>query len=82
VAKPDPQFLCSTIARAGGTSDSAIMVGDSIMDIASARAADIPVIGVTFGYSETPVAELRPDRVISAFDDLPAAVLALTPHGT
>ena len=53
------------------------MVGDSITDIATARAAGIPVIAVDFGYTETPVSELAPDRVISRFADLPEAVFGL-----
>ena len=38
----------------------AVMVGDSGTDIATARAAGIPVVAVDFGYSETPVARARP----------------------
>jgi phosphoglycolate phosphatase len=53
------------------------MVGDSGTDIATARAARIPVVAVDFGYTETPVAQLGADRVISRFADLPAAVTGL-----
>lgn len=74
IAKPDPEVLRKTIAAAGGDPSRAIMVGDSITDIATARAANVPVIAVDFGYTETPVAALDPDAVISAFDDLPAAI--------
>jgi len=34
----------------------------------------MPVIAVDFGYTDTPVAELGPDRVISHFGDLFEAV--------
>ena len=53
------------------------MVGDSCTDIATARAAGIPVVAVDFGYSETPIHELAPDRVISSFADLPDTVFDL-----
>ena len=53
------------------------MVGDSVNDINTARAAGIPVVAVDFGYSEIPIRELQPDRVISAFADLPEAVFEL-----
>jgi phosphoglycolate phosphatase len=53
------------------------MVGDSGTDIATARAAGIPVVAVDFGYTEVPVRDLKPDRVISHFDALPAAVSEL-----
>ena len=72
--KPDPRHLIGTIARAGGDPARAVMVGDSRTDIDTAKAAGIPVIAVTFGYTDTPVAELGPDRVIEHFSALPAAV--------
>jgi phosphoglycolate phosphatase len=75
--KPNPELLRRTIARAGGQSDAAVMVGDSISDIATARAAGVPVIAVDYGYTETPVGELGPDRVIGALRDLPHAVFEL-----
>lgn len=77
--KPDPQTLRLTIARAGGDASRAIMVGDSEADLRVARAAGIPVIGVDFGYTAIPMAELAPDRLIGHFDALPAAVLDLLP---
>jgi phosphoglycolate phosphatase len=77
VQKPNAAILHGTIARAGGRSDAAIMVGDANTDIAVARAAGIAVIAVDFGYSETPVAELGPDRIVSSFERLPEVVFAL-----
>ena len=78
IQKPDPEILRRTISAAGGELSQAVMVGDSGTDIATARAAGVPVVAVDFGYSDTPIKELRPDRVISHFDDLAAAVLAVT----
>ena len=46
------------------------MIGDSATDIKTARAAGLPVICVDFGYTDVPVDELGPDRVISHFDEL------------
>jgi phosphoglycolate phosphatase len=77
VQKPAAAILHRTVARAGGHRDVAVMVGDSITDIAVARAAGMAVVAVDFGYSETPVAELGPDRIVSSFDRLPAVVFAL-----
>ena len=57
------------------------MVGDSATDVATARAAEVPVVAVDFGYSDPPVAHFGPDRLISHFDELPAAVFALAPAG-
>jgi phosphoglycolate phosphatase len=75
--KPDPDMLRLTIARAGGDTGHAVMVGDSMTDVATARAAAVPVIAVDFGYTETPPAELGADQLISHFDALPGAVAAL-----
>jgi phosphoglycolate phosphatase len=77
IAKPDPSFLRQTVARAGGNMAATIMVGDAGTDVGVARRASVPVIGVTFGYTETPIEKLNPDRVISSMLDLPAAVFEL-----
>jgi phosphoglycolate phosphatase len=77
VSKPDPAILQQTVARAGGRLSSAIMVGDAGPDIGVARRAGIPVIGVEFGYSEVPIADFKPDRLIGHMRDLPAAVEAV-----
>jgi phosphoglycolate phosphatase len=70
VGKPDPRPLLETIRQAGGAPERAAMVGDSRTDVETARAAGTPVVLVDFGYSDVPVAELGPDRVISHFDAL------------
>jgi len=78
VQKPDPRMLTLTIQRAGGEPDRAVMVGDSGTDIRASRAASVPVIAVDFGYSEVPIATLRPDHIIGSFGDLPAAIREIT----
>jgi phosphoglycolate phosphatase len=77
VSKPDPAILRQTVARAGGDIASAIMVGDAGTDIGVARRAAIPVIGVSFGYSDVPIADLKPDRLIHHMNELPSAVESL-----
>jgi phosphoglycolate phosphatase len=77
ISKPDPAILKQTIARAGGALASAVMVGDAGPDIGVARRAGVPVIGVEFGYTEVPIADLKPDRLINHMRELPAAVQAL-----
>ncbi|MBI4276001.1 MAG: phosphoglycolate phosphatase [Rhizobiales bacterium] len=72
VKKPDPRILQKTLARAGGSIERAILVGDSRTDIDTARATGLPVIAVDFGYSTSPIADFKPDRIISHFDNLPA----------
>jgi phosphoglycolate phosphatase len=77
VAKPDPGILRQTVVRAGGQLASAIMVGDAGTDIGVARRAGVPVIGVSFGYTEVPIAELKPDRLIHHMAELQQAVASL-----
>jgi phosphoglycolate phosphatase len=77
VQKPDPEFLRRTIERAGGDAMRTVMVGDSANDVTPARAAGIPVVAVDFGYSEIPVRDLQPNRVIGAFSELPEVVFGL-----
>jgi len=78
VAKPDPIILQQTVARAGGSLAATIMVGDAGPDVGVARRAGVPVIGVEFGYTDVPIAELKPDRLIGHMRDLPAAVGSLS----
>jgi phosphoglycolate phosphatase len=77
VSKPDPAILRQTIARAGGNLAATIMVGDAGTDIGVARRAGVPVIGVTFGYTDVPIADLKPDRLIDHMRDLASAVEVL-----
>ena len=79
IQKPDPEMLRRTVIKAGGDPARALMVGDSATDVNTARAAGLPVVAVDFGYTEIPVPLLQPDRIISHFEALPAAVSELLP---
>ena len=68
--KPDARHLTGTIERAGGDVARAIMIGDSINDIAVAKNAAVPSIAVPFGYSDVPVSSLEPDVIITHYDEL------------
>jgi phosphoglycolate phosphatase len=74
VQKPDPEIFRQTVRRAGGEPDKAIMVGDSVTDIRTARAAKVPVVAVDFGYTDVLIATLLPDRVIGSFAELPGVI--------
>jgi phosphoglycolate phosphatase len=76
-AKPDARHLTETIGQSGGDPKRAIMIGDSITDIKTARNAGLPVIAVTFGYTATPVKMLNPDQIIDHYDALGVAIDAL-----
>ncbi|MET0640694.1 MAG: HAD family hydrolase [Hyphomicrobium sp.] len=72
--KPDPRHLTGTIALAGGRVDKSIMVGDSETDIKTAKAAHVPVVAVSFGYSVDPVASFGPNAIIDDYRDLRSAI--------
>lgn len=78
VKKPDPEHIHETVRRAGGRAGHAVMVGDSANDIDAARAARVPVVAVSFGYTQIPVNELGPDVVIDHYDEFWPALAKLT----
>ena len=77
--KPDPGHLLGTLGLAGGDRTRAVMVGDSGIDIATARAASVPAIGCTFGYSDQPIRIYGPDAVIESYAELDIAIRSLLP---
>lgn len=72
VRKPDPAPLREAIARAGG--GRGVLVGDSITDADTARAAGVPFVAVSFGFSDRPVEALGADAVIHRYRDLKGAL--------
>jgi phosphoglycolate phosphatase len=73
--KPDPAPLLEAIARAGG--GRAAFVGDSITDADTAKAAGIPFVAVSFGFSDRPVEELGAQAIIDSYDELIPALARL-----
>ena len=47
------------------------------VDIETAHAAHIPIIAVTYGYSKTPLAELKPQGLTGNFSEVPKLVKQL-----
>jgi phosphoglycolate phosphatase len=85
VCKPEAGHLTGAIEMAGGRAERAVMVGDSAVDFATARAANVPAIGVTFGYTPRPVRELAPEMGVAAVIDhfgefMPALEQVLLQH--
>ena len=75
IRKPDPAPLLEAIARCGG--GRAAFVGDSITDTTTGKAAGIPTVAVTFGFSDRPPTELGADRLIDHFNGLIPALRSL-----
>ena len=74
VRKPDPAPLLAAIVAAGGDPATAVFVGDTAVDVATARAAGVAVIVCAFGFADRAAAELGADAVIASFAELGAAI--------
>jgi phosphoglycolate phosphatase len=68
--KPDASHLLTTIDLAGGDPKRAVMVGDSINDALAAKNAKVPLVMVSFGYTDIPAGDMDPDALIDRFDEL------------
>lgn len=75
--KPDPMGVLACLERFQVAPDQALMVGDSSVDVLTARQAGIGVWAVPYGYNQgQPVADSAPDRVIDTLQPLQAWVQA------
>ncbi len=72
--KPDPRHALAALERLGAVPGRAVLVGDSRIDVATARAAGLPCVLVSFGYSDAPADQLGADAVIDRLDQLPAVL--------
>jgi phosphoglycolate phosphatase len=70
IQKPDPAHVLRLLERMGVLPQSAILVGDSIHDVKTARAAGISVAVVDWGYSAIPAGQMGADYVLRRFGDL------------
>lgn len=69
--KPDPAGIQSCLAQFQVEAARALFVGDSSIDVASARNAGVPVWALPYGYNMgQPIAACGPDRVIPDFRPL------------
>jgi phosphoglycolate phosphatase len=75
--KPDPRHLIAAIEAAGAAAAGAVMVGDSRADAEAALGASIPMVAVSFGYSDVAPSDLPAAALIDHFDDLPPLVRRL-----
>lgn len=74
VRKPDPEPLREAVRRAGGDPAQCVLVGDTVTDRETSRAAGVPSILVTFGPGAHAVEALAPEATINHFDELPEVV--------
>ena len=68
--KPDPAPLLAVIERLGVPPGDTLYVGDSETDVATARAAGVPVMLVDHGYTLRAAGQLGADGVLESLADL------------
>ncbi len=68
--KPAPDMILLNMCDANVTAERAVMIGDSSADLEAARAAGIPVILMSHGYSSIPVTTLGADATRDHFGQL------------
>jgi len=79
--KPDARIFRDVVRETGGADAGALMIGDSITDVQTARAGRAPVILVSYGYTPEPARMLGADAVVDDFREVPAAVRKLLGTG-
>ena len=74
--KPDPLGVETLLAETGVPKDRALMVGDSAVDVQTARNAGVKVCGVTYGFQPESFAADPPDMIVNRPEELARAVIA------
>jgi phosphoglycolate phosphatase len=77
IMKPDPAPYNEVARRLGVDASRTMMFGDSGTDIKTAQNVGVPVIAVSFGYTDQHVSAYNPTHVIDHYDEAWALVEAL-----
>jgi phosphoglycolate phosphatase len=71
--KPDPRIF-HDVVKDVSEGAPAVMIGDSITDLNTARAAGVPCILMSYGFTPVPASELGADLVLDEMAQLPDAL--------
>ncbi|MCG6904261.1 MAG: HAD-IA family hydrolase [Rhodobacter sp.] len=77
VRKPDPAPYHAAVERAGGVVAQSLLVGDTLTDRETARAAGVASVLVTFGPDGRDVTRLNPEALLDNYADLADVVASL-----
>jgi phosphoglycolate phosphatase len=75
--KPDPRHILDVVNALNGDAERTVMVGDSAVDVNAAKAAKIPVIVMSYGYTVEPAHALGADALTDDFAEIPALAARL-----
>lgn len=73
--KPNPVGIQALITESGVARESALMVGDSSVDVHTARNARIRCCGVTYGFQPESLADPAPDLLVDRMEQMADWVL-------
>jgi phosphoglycolate phosphatase len=68
--KPDPVGVHALMLETGIPADRTLMIGDSSVDIQTARNAGIASCGVTYGFAPETLNDPAPDRLVDRMEEL------------
>lgn len=74
--KPNPEHIYAAVQHCD--SSKIVMVGDGAPDTQAAKAAGVPCVVMTYGYSTTPFYQLGGSVMLRSFSQLPSALHGLT----
>jgi len=72
--KPDPAGMLALMQEAGAKPDETVMIGDSQVDVLTARNAGVWSIGCTFGLSPETLMATPPDILVDSPQEWTAAL--------
>jgi phosphoglycolate phosphatase len=78
VRKPHVAPYAEVVSRIGGAIERSVLIGDTETDYATARAAKVPIVLITFGPDgRQAVSNMLPDALMDHYDDLSGIVTRL-----
>jgi phosphoglycolate phosphatase len=75
--KPDPEGLRALMAEAGATPQQTLLIGDSNVDVLTARNGGAWALGCTFGLAPESLVSTQPDVLVDSPGDWTAALTPL-----
>lgn len=72
VKKPDPTVIYNCMYELGAVGPESLFVGDSFIDMQTAKAAKVMCWAVPYGYNMgKPIEEAQPDRIVLTIKEVP-----------
>ena len=68
--KPNPIGIDTLLQESGIPRERALMIGDSSVDVQTARNARIPCCGVTYGFQPETLADPAPELLVDRMEDM------------